>query len=50
MTNNTEIRLTIYSSLLIEIGNINRFKSAEKLCSYAGLVLRVIQSILSKDM
>ncbi|MCD6274748.1 MAG: transposase [Candidatus Aenigmarchaeota archaeon] len=26
---------------------MNRFKSAKKLCSYAGLVLRVIQSVLS---
>ena len=38
--------ISYYSALLIiaEIGDINRFKSEEKLCSYAGLVPRVIQS------
>lgn len=38
--------LGVYSALLVvsEIGDINRFKSAKKLCSYAGLVPSVYQS------
>lgn len=38
--------ISYYSALLIkaEIAEIKRFSSAEKLCSYAGLVPRVIQS------